>query len=217
MHHQRPQVVEGAVHETTALFAVHQQIVPQRLLGQNLGWKKKEGNGVRVWFTYIFRTHLLSAEANFRFLFPFSPLNSISGRPGQKILPQLEAECLLFVSNSFSLPSTTINCKHHISSVAYLGVTHDDAAVFGACQCHVQTARIVEEANALVLVGARARQDNVILAGESRIRMCMHWRHARSADSTHFSVEPFYAHQYNSHFSSLFLVFHCLSSHFSDS
>ncbi len=44
-----------------------------------------------------------------------------------------------------------------------LGVAHDDHAVLGARECYVEPTWVVEEADALLLAGAHARQDDEVL------------------------------------------------------
>lgn len=45
----------------------------------------------------------------------------------------------------------------------HLGVAHNDNAVAGTGQGHIQTPGVVQEADALVLVGAHARHHNQVL------------------------------------------------------
>jgi hypothetical protein len=49
------------------------------------------------------------------------------------------------------------------TKTTYFGIAENDKAIFGSSESDIQTARVIEETDALVFVGPHTAQDDVVL------------------------------------------------------
>ena len=45
----------------------------------------------------------------------------------------------------------------------HLGISEDDNTILRSCECNIQTPRIVQESNALMLIASHAAEDDIVL------------------------------------------------------